>query len=224
MATQILKEFLTVVTPSSACCRSLQFTFAASCSHSSEISQYFIGVSPTTSVDAERLFSFSGGTVSKLCNQLSEHSAHAAVMVGQWAGHPDLIAAKEFEAQLVEGWLRKRKRKADVPAEGQSTPKFQGFGEYSYSRIYIRVILYLSVTRCFDNFALDTFKGTPLDSLELQAPAPNSPDDLLRLEMLQTAGLDLTVVQGPDAREAMVKVPFFSAGSFNGQFWAPEDM
>ncbi|KAJ7839742.1 hypothetical protein B0H13DRAFT_1911102 [Mycena leptocephala] len=77
----------------------------------------------STSVDAERLFSFSGGTVSKLCNQLSEHSAHAALMVGQWAGNPDLTAAKEFEAQLVEGWSRKKKRKADVPAEGQSAPK-----------------------------------------------------------------------------------------------------
>lgn len=54
-----------------------------------------------TSFDAERLFSFSGGIVSKLHNQLSEDSAHAAVMVGQWAGNPDLIAAKEFEAQLV---------------------------------------------------------------------------------------------------------------------------
>jgi hypothetical protein len=82
---------------------------------------------------------------------------------------------------------------------------------------------HLSVTMCFDNFALDTFNGAPLDSLELQAPAPNSPDDLLRLEMLQTAELDLTVVQGPDVREAMVKVPFFSAGTFNGQFWAPKD-
>ncbi|KAJ7823330.1 hypothetical protein B0H14DRAFT_2370218, partial [Mycena olivaceomarginata] len=78
---------------------------------------------PATSVDAERLFSFSGGTVSKLCNQLSEDSAHAAVMVGQWAGNPDLIAAKEFEAQLVEGWSRKKKRKANVPAEGESAPK-----------------------------------------------------------------------------------------------------
>ncbi|KAF8160439.1 hypothetical protein K438DRAFT_1532019, partial [Mycena galopus ATCC 62051] len=66
---------------------------------------------PPTSVDAERLFSFSGGAVSKLRNQLSEDSAHAAVMVGQWAGNPDLIAAKEFEAQLIEGWSRKKKRK-----------------------------------------------------------------------------------------------------------------
>ena len=65
----------------------------------------------------------SGGTVSKLHNQLSEDSAHAAVMVGQWADNPDLIAAKEFEAQLVEGWSRKKKRKADVPAKGQSAPK-----------------------------------------------------------------------------------------------------
>ncbi|KAJ7870250.1 hypothetical protein B0H13DRAFT_1896250, partial [Mycena leptocephala] len=39
-------------------------------------------LAPATSVDAERLFSFSGGTVSKLRNQLSEDSAHAAVMVG----------------------------------------------------------------------------------------------------------------------------------------------
>ncbi|KAJ7817875.1 hypothetical protein B0H13DRAFT_1922638 [Mycena leptocephala] len=102
MATQISKEF----------------------SHYPELSMLQKpAVLEATSVDAERLFSFSGGTVSKLRNQLSEHSAHAAVMVGQWAGHPDLIAAKVFEAQLVEGWLRKKKRKADVPADGQSAPK-----------------------------------------------------------------------------------------------------
>ncbi|KAJ7716708.1 ribonuclease H-like domain-containing protein, partial [Mycena metata] len=40
---------------------------------------------PATSVDAERLFSFSGGTIMKLRNQLSENSARSTVMVGQWA-------------------------------------------------------------------------------------------------------------------------------------------
>jgi hypothetical protein len=45
--------------------------------------------------------------VSKLRNQLSENSAHAAMMVGQWAGDPDLIAVEEFETQLAKGWSRK---------------------------------------------------------------------------------------------------------------------
>jgi hypothetical protein len=60
--------------------------------------------------------------VSKLCNQLSE-AAHAAVIVGQWAGDPDLIAVEEFETQLAEGWLQKKKRKADIPADGQAALK-----------------------------------------------------------------------------------------------------
>ncbi|KAJ7260085.1 ribonuclease H-like domain-containing protein [Mycena rebaudengoi] len=63
------------------------------------------------------------GTVSKLRNQLSEDSAHAAVMVGQWGGDPDLIAVEEFEKQLTDGWTRKKKRKADVPAEGEPARK-----------------------------------------------------------------------------------------------------
>ncbi|KAJ6592946.1 hypothetical protein B0H19DRAFT_1245746 [Mycena capillaripes] len=78
---------------------------------------------PATLVDAEWLFSFSQGTVSKLRNQLSEGSAHAAVMVDQWAGDPDLIAVEEFETQLAEGWLWKKKRKADIPADGQAALK-----------------------------------------------------------------------------------------------------
>jgi hypothetical protein len=61
--------------------------------------------------------------VSKLRNQLSEDSAHAAVMVGQWAGDPDLIAVEEFETQLAEGWSRKKKRKADIPPDGQAALK-----------------------------------------------------------------------------------------------------
>ncbi|KAJ7813485.1 hypothetical protein B0H14DRAFT_2604955 [Mycena olivaceomarginata] len=35
----------------------------------------------------------------------------------------------------------------------------------------------------------------------------------LRLEMLRSAGLDLTVIGGPGAHEAMVNVPFFRAGT-----------
>ncbi|KAJ7309471.1 hypothetical protein DFH08DRAFT_823413 [Mycena albidolilacea] len=58
------------------------------------------------------------------CSPSQEDSAHAAVMVGQSAGNPDLIAAKEFEAPLVEGWSQKKKRKADFPAEGKSAPNF----------------------------------------------------------------------------------------------------
>ncbi|KAJ7758884.1 hypothetical protein B0H14DRAFT_2404308 [Mycena olivaceomarginata] len=53
---------------------------------------------PATSVDAERLFSFSGGTIMKLRNQLSEKSAYSTVMVGQWASDLDLTAVDEFES------------------------------------------------------------------------------------------------------------------------------
>jgi hypothetical protein len=67
---------------------------------------------PATSVDPERLFSFSGGTISKLRNQLSDTSARATVLVGQWARNPELIAQEEFERTLVDGWSRKKKRKA----------------------------------------------------------------------------------------------------------------
>ncbi|KAF7377412.1 hypothetical protein MSAN_00162800 [Mycena sanguinolenta] len=79
---------------------------------------------PATSVDAERLFSFSGGTIMKLRNQLSEKSAHSAVMVGQWASDPDLIAVDEFESQLAESWTRKKKRRAPASAEAQGSSKF----------------------------------------------------------------------------------------------------
>ncbi|KAJ7805863.1 hypothetical protein B0H14DRAFT_2382340, partial [Mycena olivaceomarginata] len=78
---------------------------------------------PATSVDAEWLFSFSGGTIMKLCNQLSEKSTHSAVMVGQWASDPDLIAVDEFESQLVEGWTCKKKRRASASAEAQGSSK-----------------------------------------------------------------------------------------------------
>jgi hypothetical protein len=51
---------------------------------------------------------------------------------------------------------------------------------------------------------------------------PIPTDDLLRLQMLRLAGLDLNVVVGTGARGAMVGVPFFNAGISNGEFWAPE--
>ncbi|KAJ7910107.1 hypothetical protein B0H13DRAFT_2661225 [Mycena leptocephala] len=51
---------------------------------------------------------------------------------------------------------------------------------------------------------------------------PIPADDLLRLQMLRLAGLDLNVVVGTGARGAMVGVPFFNAGISNGEFWAPE--
>ncbi|KAJ7735696.1 hypothetical protein B0H14DRAFT_2639135 [Mycena olivaceomarginata] len=77
----------------------------------------------TTSVNTEQLFSFSGGTIMKLRNQLSEKSAHSAVMVGQWASDPDLIAVDEFESQLVEGWTHKKKQRAPASPEAQGSSK-----------------------------------------------------------------------------------------------------
>ncbi|KAJ7834368.1 hypothetical protein B0H14DRAFT_2590951 [Mycena olivaceomarginata] len=77
----------------------------------------------STSVNAEQLFSFSGGTIMKLRNQLSEKSAHSAVMVGQWASDPDLIAVDEFESQLVEGWTHKKKQRAPASPEAQGSSK-----------------------------------------------------------------------------------------------------
>ncbi|KAJ7798049.1 hypothetical protein B0H14DRAFT_2618253 [Mycena olivaceomarginata] len=74
-----------------------------------------------TSVDAEWLFSFSARTIMKLRNQLSEKSAHSAMMVGQWASDLDLIAVDEFESQLVEGWTCKKKRRAPASAEAQGS-------------------------------------------------------------------------------------------------------
>ncbi|KAJ7618663.1 hypothetical protein FB45DRAFT_872064 [Roridomyces roridus] len=65
----------------------------------------------------------SGGTVTKLRNQLSEQSAHSTVMVGQWASDPDLIAVDEFEKQLAEGWTRNKKRKAPATAEASGSAR-----------------------------------------------------------------------------------------------------
>ena len=79
---------------------------------------------PATSVDPERLFSFSGGTISKLRNQLSDTSARATVLVGQWSTDPALIAQEEFEKSLVDGWSRKKKRKApDMEVDDDKRPR-----------------------------------------------------------------------------------------------------
>jgi hypothetical protein len=45
------------------------------------------------------------------------------MMVGQWAGDPDLIAVEEFETQLAEAWSQKKKRKADILVDGQGALK-----------------------------------------------------------------------------------------------------
>ncbi|KAJ7467569.1 hypothetical protein FB451DRAFT_1401571 [Mycena latifolia] len=48
------------------------------------------------------------------------------------------------------------------------------------------------------------------------------PPELDRLEMLRPTELDLTVIVGPGAREAMVNVPLYYAGLSDGEFWAPD--
>ena len=49
-----------------------------------------------TSIDLEQLFSFSGGTISKLRNQLSDKSARATVLLGQWVHDPMLVAREDL--------------------------------------------------------------------------------------------------------------------------------
>ncbi|KAJ7618649.1 hypothetical protein FB45DRAFT_872050 [Roridomyces roridus] len=63
----------------------------------------------------------SGGTITKLRNQLSEQSAHSTVMVSQWASDLDLIAVDEFEKQLAEGWTQNKKWKAPAAAEASGS-------------------------------------------------------------------------------------------------------
>ncbi|KAJ7460167.1 hypothetical protein FB451DRAFT_1371677 [Mycena latifolia] len=53
---------------------------------------------------------------------------------------------------------------------------------------------------------------------------PIHPADLAQLDTLRSvAGLDLTVIIGPGAREAMVNVPFYYAGLSDGTYWAPDN-
>ncbi|KAJ7898246.1 hypothetical protein B0H14DRAFT_2557284 [Mycena olivaceomarginata] len=63
-------------------------------------------------------------------------------MVGQWAGDPDLIAVEEFETQLAEGWSRKKKRKADIPPDGQAALKVIVVADNSFRRIFIFANIY----------------------------------------------------------------------------------
>lgn len=61
------------------------------------------------------MFSFSGGTITKLRNQLSDDSARTTVMVGLWSKDSGgLLPEQEFEMKLKDGWLRCKKRKASV--------------------------------------------------------------------------------------------------------------
>ena len=63
------------------------------------------------------MFSFSGGTILKLQNQLSDDTARSAVMVGLWSHVDGLLAEQQFERMIKEGWTRNRKWKASVSLE-----------------------------------------------------------------------------------------------------------
>ena len=63
------------------------------------------------------MFLFSGGTISKLRNQLSDDTARSAVMVGLWSRVDGLLAEQQFERTIKEGWMQNRKRKASVSLE-----------------------------------------------------------------------------------------------------------
>ena len=67
---------------------------------------------PATSVDVERLFSFSGKTISKLRNRMSADTSTATVLVGSWARVPDLLAKESFKDKLRRRW-RSRKEPKD---------------------------------------------------------------------------------------------------------------
>ncbi|KAJ7169007.1 hypothetical protein C8R46DRAFT_1093054 [Mycena filopes] len=66
-----------------------------------------------------------------------------------------------------------------------------------------------SAIRAFSLFVIIRLR--PVEATQMQ-----------RLEMFRAGGLDLVIVAGLLAREAMVRVPFFHAASSNGLFWAPE--
>ena len=60
------------------------------------------------------MFSFSGGTITRLRNQLSGDTARSIVMVGLWSKLDGLLPEQEFETKIEEGWTRSGKRKAGV--------------------------------------------------------------------------------------------------------------
>jgi len=70
---------------------------------------------PATSVDVERLFSFSGNTITKLRNRLSADRSTATILVGSWARTGGILAEHEFRANLTARW-RKRGEEA-TPAD-----------------------------------------------------------------------------------------------------------
>ena len=53
----------------------------------------------------------SGGTITKLHNQLLDISARLTVMVGLWSKINRLIPEQEFKLKTKEGWLQGRKQK-----------------------------------------------------------------------------------------------------------------
>ena len=65
-------------------------------------------------MDPKCLFSFSGGMISKLRNQLSDDSVRSIVMVGLWGKVGGLLTEQEFEVKIKKGWSRGKKRKASV--------------------------------------------------------------------------------------------------------------
>lgn len=67
-----------------------------------------------TSVDPKCVFSFSGGTITKLQNQLLDDSARSTVMVGLWGQVNGLLPVEEFKRTLKEGWSQSRKQKAII--------------------------------------------------------------------------------------------------------------
>ena len=68
------------------------------------------------------MFSFSGGTITELQNQLSNDSARSIVMVGLWNKHSDrLLPEWEFETKLKEGWSQCKWKASVTSIDRQTT-------------------------------------------------------------------------------------------------------
>ena len=91
------------------------FTQSGSVHSFSHLIFYFVA----TSVDPKHLFSFLGGTISKLQNQLSNDSARSIVMVGLWGKVGGLLTEQEFKVKIKEGWSQGKKQKASVLSMGK---------------------------------------------------------------------------------------------------------
>jgi hypothetical protein len=66
---------------------------------------YFVKCS-ATSINVERLFSFSGKVVSPLRTHLNDESIQATVLLNSWLTFPELDVRRDFEERLVKGWKR----------------------------------------------------------------------------------------------------------------------